>query len=324
MDLMTLGEALVCLAPPVASLATSSVLQRGLGGAELNTAIGLARLGRQVAFVSRVADDPFGDLVVRTLQDEGVATAAVRRVSGRTGVMFKDRPNVHESQVFYYRDGSAASEIDFTDVDEAMVRASRMVHVTGITAVLGQSPLLAVTHLLATCVAVGTPVSFDPNFRPQLLGASRASALFRELLGSVDQLLCNEREASLITGETEVRAALVSLKALGPRNVVIKRGRRGAIALVDDALWSVPAWPADAPVDSVGAGDAFNAGWLHAQLGGLPPEEALPLAAFVAAQVVQHHGDYEGFPSAPEVEMSQQRPLVQASNVSLPPHSRRI
>jgi len=88
----------------------------------------------------------------------------------------------------------------------------------------------------------------------------------------------------------------VDLARRGPGAVIVKRGVAGAIALVDGALLAVPAAPAPAPVDPVGAGDAFNAGWIHGRLHGLGPATAIELAAFVAAGVVQHPGDYEGFP----------------------------
>ncbi|MBW8486728.1 sugar kinase [Actinomadura parmotrematis] len=300
-DVFTLGEAMVCFAPAAGLLDAADDYRCSVGGAELNTAVGLARLGRNVRWTSRLSADPLGDRIAAVLRAENVGAAPLPRAAGRpTGLMLKDRPG-GEARVLYYRRGSAAALLAPEDIDEDAVRSARLVHVTGITPALGPGPAAAVRRVLAVAREASVPVSFDPNFRPQLWDAAEAAAAYRDLLPSVDQLLCNEAEARLITGRPEAAEALEALAATGPGTVVVKRSGDGVLASCAGRLLHAPAWTVTDPVDTVGAGDAFNAGWLHAWLEGMDAGLGLRLAAFVAAQVVRHPGDYEGFPDAAAV-----------------------
>ncbi|WP_431776886.1 sugar kinase [Streptomyces cucumeris] len=301
MDVFTLGEAMVCFSPTTGLLDAAAHLGCSVGGAELNTAIGLSRLGHHVQWTSRVSTDPLGSRLLAVLEAEGLATNRIRRSPDLpTGLMLKDRPTT-EARVLYYRRGSAASALTAEDVDEDAVSSARFVHLTGITPALGPGPAAAAERALAIAGAAAVPVSFDPNFRPQLWNERQAAALYRRLLPSVDHLLCNEAEARLITGHQDLDRAVSALADSGPRHVIVKRSADGVTALCDGEQVRVPAWHVSDLVDSVGAGDAFNAGWLHSRLTGLGVRTGLRLAAFAAAQVVRHAGDYEGFPSATHI-----------------------
>jgi 2-dehydro-3-deoxygluconokinase len=302
-DVVTAGETMLCLSPYAASAFSGTDLcRRGYGGAESNTAIALARLGVATAWFSRVGADPFGDELLVTLAHEGVHTAGVLRDPDRqTGVMFKERPTVHESRVRYYRAGSAACQLGSGDVAGLPLDGARLLHLTGITCALGSGPREFVTGAMERARAAGLTVTFDPNYRPALWSPAAARAEYRRLLPLVDQLLLNESEAALIVDETDPVAAARRLQGAGPRVVVLKRGREGAVAAADDLVLSVGAYPVTA-IDSVGAGDAFNAGWIYGQIQHRPPADALPVAAWVAARVAAHAGDYEGAPVREELE----------------------
>ncbi len=297
MDVLTIGEVMACFAPDLAATGAVGVFRRSVGGAEANTAIGLARLGDSVAWISRVSTDPLGEAVLDALRTEGVDVSRVVAVEdAQTGLMLKERVDEHEVRVFYYRAGSAASALQPGDVPDDAVRESRLFHVTGVTLALGEAPRQLAIETAERASEGGSRVTFDLNFRPKLTSADGARRFTHEILPFVDDFLCNESEAELLTGRPDPREAAVDLARRGPGAVIVKRGVAGAIALVDGALLAVPAAPAPAPVDPVGAGDAFNAGWIHGRLHGLGPATAIELAAFVTAGVVQHPGDYEGFP----------------------------
>ena len=295
MKVLTFGEALICFS---ALTNDQDLYRRSVGGAEANTAIGLARLGHDVSWVSRVSTDEMGERVLRTLNTEGVNTAECVRVSDRpTGAMIKDSDAAGSASVTYYRSGSAASQLSVGDVSDDMIAAADVVHVTGVTAALGSGPLKTIRAAMRCAVDRGVSVSFDMNYRAKLIGRGEALAIYRELLPFVSHWMCNEEEAELLTGVSGASEACDQIAKMGPTSVIVKCGERGAVARVDGLEYSVAAYPVKNVVDSVGAGDAFNAGWLHGWALGWPIDLRLQRAAFVAAHVVQHLGDYEGFPA---------------------------
>jgi sugar/nucleoside kinase (ribokinase family) len=292
LDLLTVGEPLVCLTA-AGRLAASPTLEKSIGGAEANVAIGLARLGLRTAYVSRVGSDPFGDEVVRTLRGEGVDVSRVQRSTQRpTGLMVKELRSPHDARVHYYREGSAATELDGI----GQVPHARHVHATGITLALGAGPAAAVRELLSAARAMGASVSFDPNFRLRLWSLDEAVAAVREILPGVDDLLLSEVEALAVAGAAELDEALRRLAGQGIARVVVRRGADGAVGICDGTRAEVAAEAAGPVVDCVGAGDAFSAGYLYERLGGASFEQAMATGAWAAGHVVAHRGDYEGLP----------------------------
>ena len=292
LDLLTLGEPLVCLTSR-GRLAASPTMVKSIGGAELNVAIGLARLGLRTAYVSRVGSDAFGDEVVRTLRGEGVDVSRVQRSAQRqTGLMVKELRGPEDARVHYYRQGSAVTELDgLADAPPA-----RCVHATGITLALGDGPARAVRDLLSHARATGASVSFDPNFRLKLWPLDDAVAAVREILPSVDDLLLSEAEALAIAATDDLDDALAWLTERGIARVVVRRGAAGAVGWAGGERRTVAARPPAALVDCVGAGDAFTAGYLYERLSGAGFAAAMACGAWAAAHVIAHHGDHEGLP----------------------------
>ena len=302
LELLTVGETLVCLVAPDGRLDATRTLVKGIGGTESNTAIGLARLGRDVGWISRVGDDPFGDEIIRTVRGEGVDVAHVRRsADAPTGLMVRERRSLDEIHVHYYRRGSAASFLDADDIpDEDEVAAARRVHVSGITLGLGPGPRAAVHRLLDIATANDVRVSFDPNFRRKLWTDDDAAAACVGVLPRVDDLLANEDELLTMTGTAGLDDALRAVEPYGIDSVVVKRGELGAIGVDGGKRYELPPEPV-VVVDTIGAGDAFNAGYLFGRLDEASFEACLRLGAWVASRVVAHPGDWEGLPDAREL-----------------------
>ena len=168
---VTVGETMALLDVPASGrLGAGSALPVGIGGAESNVAIGLARLGVDCSWVSRVGDDALGTFVTRESRAEAVRVTAVRDPDAPTGLMLKEHRNARPSRVRYYRAGSAASRLSAADVDAVSdeIGAAVVLHLTGITAALGASPLAAVQRAMEVARAAGTLVSFDVNHRATL------------------------------------------------------------------------------------------------------------------------------------------------------------
>jgi 2-dehydro-3-deoxygluconokinase len=304
LDVLTLGETLVSFEPvETGRVEAASAFRRSFGGSESNTAIGLARLGCRVAWMSRVATDPFGEAILRTLRGEGVDVGhVVRTDDAPTGLMVKELRGPNEVRVHYWRRGSAAAGLRPEDVDEALVASCRRVHLTGITLALGPGPRAAVDKVLRCAADHRVPVSFDPNLREKLWSAREAMAAFETVLPRVDDLLVGEAEALRCTGGSDLAAAIEALHGFGVATVVVKRAARGALASAGGTLVERPADPGVIVVDSVGAGDGFDAGYLFGLLRGLDLAGAVEAGVWVGGQVAAHCGDYQGLPTLAEYE----------------------
>lgn len=294
-EVVTLGEALVVLlAADGLPLVHARQYERWVVGAESNVAVGVSRLGHSVAFCGRVGHDAFGDAVRRFLREEGIDTARLRTdTEARTGVMVRDCPVGRAIEVIYHREGSAGSRLCPEDVPLETVRAAGCLYVSGITAMLSPSANAAVTAAVRAAIEGGTPVLFDPNVRLKLGPPERWRTILRPLVESAATVLLGGDEMELLTegGGTGW------LLDRGPQMVVVKEGARGAWATDGTSTWRAEARQVSA-VDPVGAGDAFTAGWLSAQLRGLDVSDRLVEATTVAACVVAARGDVAGLPSA--------------------------
>lgn len=302
-DVVALGESMVTFVPSCPGrLADVPSFERGIGGAESNVACVLAAAGHRTRWVSRVGADGFGDHLVAAIGAYGVDTSAVGRDPLRpTGIYFRtaaDRDTAaHE--VVYYRAGSAASAMAAGTVPDAALWSGRVLHLSGITPALSPDCLELVRGLCARRPDRPSLVSFDVNHRPGLW-TSKAPAgpdVLRELARGADLVFVGEDEAAAAWGVTggpaAIRAALPE-----PAVLVVKQGSGGATAYERgaggadgaDTVTASPALRVDV-VASVGAGDAFAAGFLSATLRGLPVEQRLRHGHLTAAAALTVPGD---------------------------------
>lgn len=295
---VTFGETMALLRPDgTGSLSDAELLRVGIGGAESNVAIALARLGTPVTWLSRVGADGFGERIVRSLLAEGVEVEAIVDDLSPTGVMVKQRPTTDATRpVIYYRTGSAASRLAPGDLPALGIGDAALLHVTGITPALSESAHAAVLEAVAVAGAAGVPVSFDVNHREALWRGRDAAATYRAIASGATIVFAGLDEAQLLLGaDLDAAAAADAIAALGPTQVVIKLGEDGCLALIDGVRHEVPAVPVQV-VDTVGAGDAFVAGYLAELLAGLPAEARLATAVTTGAFACTSAGDWEGYP----------------------------
>ena len=303
-DLVTLGETLVRLDSPVAGpLRHARSLDLGVAGAESNVAIGVRRLGGTAAWAGGVGDDEFGRLVQMTLAGQGVdVSRVVVDPAAPTALLVKERRTNRLTRVYYYRTGSAGSRLGPSDVPEDLIRSAGILHVTGITAALSDSARAAVDAAVDTARSASVPVSLDLNYRRALWTADEAGRVLRSLAGRADVLFATEAEAGLVVSGGGAAELAVALAALGPREVLVKRGQLGATACCDGQLIEVPAHPVTM-VDPVGAGDAFAAAYLAERVRGGAVAERLAAAVAAGAYAVTVAGDWEGLPAREELAL---------------------
>jgi 2-dehydro-3-deoxygluconokinase len=286
--LVTFGETMgLVSAEGIGPIEYARNFSLGIGGAESNVAIGVARLGRRVTWFGRVGPDATGDLIERRLTSEQVTTLAIRDTAF-TGLMVKHRRFGTSLHVDYHRAGSAGSRLGPADVPVDDVRAAAILHVTGITPALSDTARAAVFHAVEVARAAGVAVSVDVNYRSKLWSPADAAPVLRDLVARADIVFAGPDEADLVA-----EASLGALAALGPTEVVIKDGARGCTALVDGVRYAVPALRVQV-VDPVGAGDAFVAGYLAERLDGSAAQQRLRTAIAAGAYAVTVPGDCEG------------------------------
>ncbi|MFF5224987.1 sugar kinase [Dactylosporangium sp. NPDC000521] len=303
-DVLTLGEIMVCLRAD-GPVKLGGTARMSVAGAEANVAIGLARLGHDVAFVGAVGPDQFGELARRTLRAEGVGVQALRTDPAPTGIVVFEQRVAGVTRVDYHRTGSAGSRLSISDVENAyaaLPAPPRILHITGVTPALGEGPALAVRAAVRLAKAAGARVCLDVNHRSRLWSEDVARRMLGELSAEADLVVASEDELALATsGDTEVSRAR-SLLAGGATEVVVKRGAAGATAFTAEGAISHPAKPVTA-VDTIGAGDAFVAGYLSGIVDGLPVAERLARAITTGAFAVAGHGDWEGLPTRAELSI---------------------
>lgn len=304
MDVVTFGETMVLFAAVESGpLRFATTYTRHLAGTESNVAIGLARLGHQVGWFSRVGDDEFGTYLVHFLRGEGIDTSRIIvDPEAPTGVLFKEKRDLGPRKIVYYRRGSAASRLGPADLDDEYIASARYLHLTGITPALSPSAAEAVAAAAQIARRRGVRVSFDPNLRLRLWTRDQARAAMRALLPLCDIVLPGLDEAELLVGQSDPDRAADALLALGPGIVAIKLGAAGALVATPNERHRVAGIQLARIVDPVGAGDGFAAGFLAGQLRGLDLVESARLGNTVGAFATTVVGDVEGLPTWREIE----------------------
>lgn len=296
-DLITFGESMALFMPPEhRALERASTLEQGFGGAESNVAVGAARLGVSVGWFGALGNDPFGHMIVKTLRGEGVDVSRVKLSSeAPTGLMFRETV-AGRLAVHYYRKHSAASRMQPEDLDEAYIRGSKLLHVTGISMAISENSRRTVERAVDIARDAGVPVSFDPNLRLKLWSIEEARDALLPLAAKADYFLPGWDELQLLYETNDWEHVAVRLSELPGISIVKSKGDQ-TIILDNGKTEGVPFYPADNVVDTVGAGDGFCAGFLAGIVKGMTPIEAVKLASVTGSLAVQMRGDWEALPT---------------------------
>ena len=281
-DIIAFGEVMVRLAPPnFQRLEQARSLDVEIGGAELNTAAGLARLGHSVAWVSRLPDNALGKLVTNRVREIGVCDRFVQLADdGRCGVYFLEFGAApRASSILYDRKDSSMARVQRGMFDwPTIFNGAKWLHVSGITAALSPGAAEAVDEAIHAARDAGVKVCVDLNYRAKLWTRERAAEVMGLLLPSVDVVIASEADAEHlfgITGEdfTEVAEGLVERFGMttvaGTRREasLVWRNRFAAVGYSKGQTYE-SAWYEVEIVDRLGAGDALAAGLIHGLMDG--------------------------------------------------------
>ncbi|MHA7220953.1 sugar kinase [Arthrobacter sp. RHLT1-20] len=303
-DVVTMGETMALIkAETPGPLAHVASLSLGMGGAESNFAIALRRLGTSVTWAGRVGADSLGDMVLRELAAEAINTVAIRDDTAPTGLMIKERRTADAVKIWYYRKGSAGSRLCPDDVPVDQIAQAKLLHITGITPALSSTAADAVSYALDCAKEAGTLVSFDLNYRAALWSPEEAGKQYRRIIPRADVVFAGDTEAALAVGAGQDPWDLARrINELGAPQAIIKLGADGCVAVVDGIPHAQDAIPIRA-VDTVGAGDAFVAGYIAEMLNGKDVPQRLLTAARTGAFACLVPGDWEGMPRRTELDL---------------------
>jgi 2-dehydro-3-deoxygluconokinase len=286
LDVVTLGESLIRLVPPDhRRLESASLLESIVGGAESNTAIGLARMGKQVAWVSRLPDTPLGKRVANDIGAQGVDVGHVSWAAGeRLGLYYAERgSSPRPMRIWYDRAGSAASRMTPDDLPQELIATARWLHLTGITPALSPSCAETVAAAITLAHTHKLHVSFDVNYRALLWSPEAAAKVLDPLCGAADVVIIAARDAQTLFGTGEdAEHAVRTLSARWGGTIVLTRSGEGAIGLAGSDLAACPAFEAQV-INRIGVGDAFDAGLICRLLEAAPLGEAIRFGAALAA-----------------------------------------
>ena len=279
-DCITFGEAMVRLAPPqFHRLEQARSLDLKVGGAELNTAVGLARLGRKTSWASRLTDNPLGRLIANHAREGGVDTSHVLFTpEDRVGLYFLEFGSAPRAGgVLYDRKNSAIAAIQpgMINWDNAFA-GSKWFHLTGILPALSASAAAATLESCQAAKKHGLKVSMDLNYRAKLWTGAEAGACLGKLMEYCDLLVTTEEDIEKVFGikgsTYEVAAAKVCDK-FGVKKIAITLRENPLVWLND---WTAILWQPSGVlrtrsykveiVDRLGAGDSFAAGLIHGLL----------------------------------------------------------
>lgn len=268
-----------------------------VAGAESNVAVGLVKLGHSSGWISKLGNDEFGQFILRELRGEGVDVSSVLiSETHPTGIMFKQFTNDKDSSVFYYRDNSAASTFSKDELNKQYIRDAKILLISGITPALSDSCEETTLEVMKFARKQGILVCFDPNIRRKLWSEERAKNVLEPLLALSDIVLLGIDEAELLLGVSTPPEIVSALRKRDVRWIGIKQGEKGAYVADQNSEISISPYPVTV-VDTIGAGDAFNAGFLAGLLENKAIEICGKMGALMGALAVSSYGDFEGLPN---------------------------
>lgn len=232
------------------------------GGAPANVCIGFAKLGVKAGFIGKVGKDPFGEILVRVLQENNVETSRVKfDPKARTTLAFVSIKE-EENDFIFYRNPGADLMLRPEELDEKFIAESKIFHFGSIS--MTEDPCYSATlRGIEFACKHKVLISFDPNLRPRLWNNLKdAKEKIIEGMRSANIVKLNEAELEFITGMRDLAEGANHLLQTGPELVVVTRGSKGSFFCNRKGSGLVPGYQIKV-VDTVGCGDAFTAALLH-------------------------------------------------------------
>lgn len=320
-EFITLGEPLVvfCSTQPNSSIEDATNFDKVVGGAELNVAIGVRRLGHSAEYVSQVGADPQGKFIREKLKESRINIENLAETKKYlTGYQMKQLVTYGDPFVFNFRKGSAASHLTARDISSLDLSGVRFAHLTGILAATSEKAKEASEAFAREANKAGVILSFDPNLRPAMWSSrEKMVKTTNHLAKYADIVLPGQKEGKTLVGTDDPdKIADFYLQNEQTKLVFVKVGAKGAYVKAKTGQGEfVPGFKVKKVVDTVGAGDGFAVGVITALMEGKSYIEAARRGNAIGALQVQTRGDNDGYPTQSGLEQFYQENGVNKNDI---------
>lgn len=301
MDIVSIGECMIEMFCE-GSLSESRTFTKTFAGDAMNMLVAASRLGAKTGFITHVGNDPFKSFLLDAWTAEGIDLTCATPLDRNNGLYFISLLPGGEREFTYYRAGSAASCLSPDDIDPAYIGRFKFVYASGISQAISPSSRAAVKKAFEIACAQGVRTVFDPNLRLRLWSIEDARQALEEILPFTDILLPGAPdEIEQFFGVRDPEAAIRIVQDRGIETVAVKCGSEGVALGAEGKITCVPAYRPETVVDTSGAGDAFNGGFLYGLSTGMTPVEAARLGTVIAGLKVRGRGAVFSLPRREEV-----------------------
>ncbi len=299
-ELISIGECMIELfsEDPIEEADTFT---RSLAGDSFNICVAAQRLGTSSGYITRLGNDPFAGYLLNTWNSLGIDTSQIRTVEGFNAVHFVALMPDGNREFVYYRSGSAPTTLHPDDLDPDYIGSAKVLHCSGIAQAISERTRETVLRAAQIAKERGLKVSYDPNYRHQLWSPEDLREAASELLPFVDYFLPNSSDdAPALIGSDDPIAMINHFRGLGVPVVAVTSGEDGAVIGSEDGIVEIPAYSPGGPIDSTGAGDAFNGAFIHGLLNGMSIADAGQLGTITAGLKLRRRGAIAGMPTRQE------------------------
>lgn len=307
-EFITIGEPLVvfCSTQLDKSIADATNFNKVIGGAELNVAIGVNRLGHSVKYLGQIGADPQGDFIKHEIHNKRINIDSLTQTDKYlTGYQMKQLVSHGDPNVFNFRKDSAAAHFDLNNITDADLIDVKFAHLTGIFPALSHQNFYTSISLAKIFNQKQITLTFDPNLRPALWSDKDTMiSNINKLATYANIVLPGQSEGKILTGSDDPDSiANFYLKNPQTKAVFVKVGAKGSYVKTkgQDHGSFVPGFKVEKVVDTVGAGDGFALGVITALLESKNYLNAAKRGNAIGALQVQTHGDNDGYPTREEL-----------------------
>lgn len=301
MDVFLIGEAMgLFIADDYGDFHNVETFRRGVSGAEMNVAIGLARLGFDISYITKLGQDPMGRTIRQLIKSENIHTDhLIVDEDNDTGLQIKNKVREDDPDIHYYRKNSAFSHLSKQEVADIDFSEVRLLHITGIPLALNEQIRSVVYRLVERARMAGTLITFDPNIR-EVLWEDKESMIrvLNDMAQYAHVVMPGLSEGQKLTGLSDPDAIADYYIHLGVETVVIKDGGNGAyFKQTNKPLEHVAGVSVEKIVDTVGAGDGFAVGVISGILDGVSMIESVQRGNAIGSIQIQHQSDNAALPN---------------------------
>jgi 2-dehydro-3-deoxygluconokinase len=293
-----IGEVMVELSPfPAADSNGRETMALSFAGDTYNTSVYMARLGLKTDYVTRLGDDPYSAQIMQRMNSENIGTDMIAQVPGRSPGLYIIRNRADgEREFFYWRKEAPAREL-FQSQDAADQLCQKLVdcncvYLSGITlAIIGEKSREFLYNALHKLRQQDVIIAFDSNYRPRLWrDKNEAQQAMLAIMQYTDIALLTLDDEQLLWGDDSIEGCKQRYSAYTLSELVLKRGADDAIIITPDGEIRVPVPPVQGVIDTTGAGDTFNAGYLAGRLQKKSIEDSAKQGIRCAGIIIRHRG----------------------------------